>query len=158
MEYCCEQKCFQIPGTRVDGLACRKCRSLSYCHCKCVKHKQWLRENYCCELLCIEPPKDICLLCQGPCYCLCVTRQKEISTKGTRRMTRINGMLVELVKPTTKSEYCCSLKCFTVPDEWIRGLACWQCKALQFCKCECETWKRMNTEGFELNDLKKLLC
>lgn len=141
MRYCCDQKCFQVPDTRVDGMACRKCRSLWYCRCRCIKYMQWMRENYCCELFCIEPANDVCLLCQGPCYCLCATRQIDFLIDDTRRTSRINGRLVEVVRPPRKPEFCCPLKCFPVPDEWIRGLACWQCKAVNFCKCDCQTWE-----------------
>lgn len=138
MRYCCYQKCFPAPNEIVDGMACRKCRSFEFCRCLCVTYMQWMREKYCCELFCIEPANNICLLCQGLCYCLCATRQKEFLNGRT---TRINGSLVELVTPRRKPEFCCPLQCFTVPDEWIRGLACWRCKAVNFCKCDCETWE-----------------
>lgn len=36
VNYCCERKCFSEPPDQVDGIACRDCKALSYCHCKCL--------------------------------------------------------------------------------------------------------------------------
>lgn len=33
--YCCDDKCFEIPTSQVDGLACDRCYSYSYCVCYC---------------------------------------------------------------------------------------------------------------------------
>lgn len=33
--YCCENKCFEIPRSQVDGIACNRCYSFSYCVCYC---------------------------------------------------------------------------------------------------------------------------
>lgn len=33
--FCCKLKCFRSPTIQVDGLACRKCFSFSYCKCIC---------------------------------------------------------------------------------------------------------------------------
>ncbi|KAG8176009.1 hypothetical protein JTE90_007006 [Oedothorax gibbosus] len=54
---------------------------------------------------------------------------------------RINGSVVELVKRRKSTQtFCCPLECFPIPDKVIRGLACWRCKAVNYCKCDCETW------------------
>jgi hypothetical protein len=33
--YCCKLECLQVPNCQVDGMACQKCRSYSYCRCNC---------------------------------------------------------------------------------------------------------------------------
>lgn len=42
-EYCCKMRCFKIPECQVDGVACRKCRSFSYCTCRCVSRVHYRR-------------------------------------------------------------------------------------------------------------------
>lgn len=37
--YCCKEKCFPVTGTQVDGLACFKCESFSFCKCRCITWK-----------------------------------------------------------------------------------------------------------------------
>lgn len=130
---------FRIPNQSVDGMACGKCRSYGFCRCRCVTHMREMRYRHCCELFCIEPARDICLLCEGTCYCLCATLQKEY-VRDAARTLRINGKLVELVT-VERPSFCCPKECFHVPDQLIRGLACTRCKAVNFCKCDCVTWQ-----------------
>lgn len=34
-KYCCTDKCFEIPRSQVDGLACTRCNSYCFCVCAC---------------------------------------------------------------------------------------------------------------------------
>lgn len=43
--YCCEDKCFSLPRTHVDGIACRKCERFSYCMCRCTTFKKNLQNH-----------------------------------------------------------------------------------------------------------------
>lgn len=35
---CCHKKCFTIPSTQVDGIACKICESFSFCKCNCLSY------------------------------------------------------------------------------------------------------------------------
>lgn len=45
IRFCCEKKCLIQPDCQVDGLACRKCESFSYCRCKCETYKKDVIKN-----------------------------------------------------------------------------------------------------------------
>lgn len=37
--WCCAMKCFVVPDDQVDGMACHKCKSYSYCVCRCDTYR-----------------------------------------------------------------------------------------------------------------------
>ncbi len=85
--YCCPEKCFILKSLEVDGMAYRKCKCFSQCHCKCCT---WMREQqYCCEEKCfvispIEKVKGLaCGRCRqySYCYCHCCTFQSKQKCK-----------------------------------------------------------------------------
>lgn len=43
--YCCNKKCFKTPSTQVDGIACMKCKSFSYCCCKCQTFQKKIKSK-----------------------------------------------------------------------------------------------------------------
>lgn len=46
--YCCEKRCYPQPMTQVDGMACTKCRSFSFCVCMCKTFRaQRAKKNVC---------------------------------------------------------------------------------------------------------------
>lgn len=42
-KYCCLNKCFEVPRTLVDTIACDRCKSYCYCRCKCITY---MKEKY----------------------------------------------------------------------------------------------------------------
>lgn len=38
--FCCRRRCFRAPRTQVDGMACDKCHSFSYCRCLCETYRE----------------------------------------------------------------------------------------------------------------------
>ena len=137
--FCCEWKCVEKPSDPVDGMACKRCRGYGWCRCACRLFKRRVRKVYCCGDMCIRPVTDICVLCPDKCLCLCVIQQAANDDMDALLMF---GRKVEMVCKRDLT-FCCPLECFRRPRNLIRGLACWNCKAVNYCKCKCKTW--MNT-------------
>lgn len=69
--YCCDKKCFEAPRCQVDGIACERCQSLSFCRCLCKTHMD--KQEFCCNNKCFVSPRCqvdgiACERCQS--YCL----------------------------------------------------------------------------------------
>lgn len=43
MNYCCDERCFALDRTQVDGIACEKCNHYCYCVCECKTYKRNVR-------------------------------------------------------------------------------------------------------------------
>lgn len=124
--YCCSSECMDITNDdMVDGITCDKCYSYNYCRCQCKSF--------------IISQKQNCLICENKCNCQFHPLQIKL-LKNSKRVAKINGKLVEIVQ-LQKDSYCCKLKCFKVPNELVRGIACTYCKSINYCKCDCQTWK-----------------
>lgn len=151
IHFCCPLECFSrdINCDEVDGIACKKCKSYCYCRCGCKQYMQYLLDNHCCPKLCIDYRENglakyrgqDCLLCEGDCRCLCINYQKELLAQNNLLAVRINGKLKVCVIDSNRNQYCCSRKCFKVPQILLHGIACPICNHINYCQCQCITFK-----------------
>ena len=118
------------------------------CLCDCVTYMKYMHDTHCCALFCTKPQLGICLLCPGACLCQCVSHQRAMLQETGVETTRMNRQVMEVVK-YQEGKYCCEKKCFPIPHRLFRGLACKQCNSVNFCKCECVTFKNKGRSRYE---------
>ncbi|KAG8171606.1 hypothetical protein JTE90_005447 [Oedothorax gibbosus] len=140
--FCCELQCFPCYSEGVDGIACQKCMACSFCQCDCVMYMKYRRDTHCCPLFCCRPTFGECILCPGACLCPCKSQLQNGQT------VRMNGREIKVVEYRGNETHCCEKKCFPMPDQIFRGLACLKCKAVNYCKCGCMSWKAKQKESY----------
>lgn len=93
-QYCCKWKCFEIPFCQVDGIACMKCESFSYCCCKCKTFMEekalWRQPNIpkcigsCEPLMGNDNPEKYCDVCVSALYLISDAKWEHKASAGDR--------------------------------------------------------------------------
>ena len=92
--YCCKEKCFKIPSTTVDGIACTKCESCSYCQCRCktfVKEMEKQKPKQ--ETVTFYNTNHFNTCCPDKCFKFNVSQLRGICRKGVCYKTFCDCML-----------------------------------------------------------------
>ncbi|KAG8176792.1 hypothetical protein JTE90_003420 [Oedothorax gibbosus] len=145
LDYCCVLQCFPISKVHHYTRACGECKSHSNCKCDCVTYMKYMYDTHCCPLFCCQPRPGVCILCPGACLCECSTHRQDMLLPNSETIFKHNQLL-EVVNFRGNKTYCCEKQCIRIPDRVIRGMACWKCEAVNFCKCQCDSWEETRSK------------